>query len=74
MILMDHQMPGMDGIECLHRIKSQDGGKSRDSKVICLTANAGADMESLYFQEGFDGYLVKPIRGKILEEKIAELT
>ena len=73
-ILMDHQMPGMDGIECLHRIKSQDSGKSRDSKVICLTANAGADMESLYFQEGFDGYLVKPIRGKILEEKIAELT
>ena len=73
-ILMDHQMPEMDGIECLHRIRAQEGGLCRDSRVICLTANVGAEMEKLYHQEGFDGYLEKPVRGKNLEQEIARLT
>ncbi|MBR6090721.1 MAG: response regulator, partial [Anaerolineaceae bacterium] len=73
LILMDHQMPEMDGIECLHRIKDQQDGKCRDSKIVCLTANVGTDMEQLYHQEGFDGYLVKPIRGKVLEDEILRL-
>ena len=66
-------MPEMNGVECLHEIRSQEGGMCRDSKVVCLTANAGADMEELYRQEGFDGYLAKPIRGKTLEAEIARL-
>ena len=73
LILMDHQMPGMDGIECLHRIREQADGLNRDSKIVCLTANVGADMERLYMQEGFDGYLEKPIRGKVLEAEIMRL-
>ena len=73
LILMDHQMPGMDGIECLHRIREQTDGLNRDSKIVCLTANVGADMERLYMQEGFDGYLEKPIRGKVLEAEIMRL-
>lgn len=73
LILMDHQMPGMDGIECLHRIREQADGLNRDSKIVCLTANVGADMERLYMQEGFDGYLEKPIRGKVLETEIMRL-
>ena len=73
LILMDHQMPEMDGIECLHRIREQEEGKCRKSKIVCLTANVGADLEKQYQQEGFDGYLVKPIRGKTLEDEIARL-
>lgn len=72
-ILMDHQMPEMDGIECLHAIRSQADGLCHDSKIVCLTANVGADMEQLYQQEGFDGYLTKPIRGKTLEAELARL-
>ena len=72
-ILMDHQMPEMDGIECLHRIRTQDNGKCRDSKVVCLTANVGSEMEALYRQAGFDGYLVKPVRGATLENELARL-
>ena len=72
-ILMDHQMPGMDGIECLHRIRAQADGKCCDSKVICLTANAGADAARMYKDEGFDGYLPKPLQGKALEEELARL-
>ena len=73
LILMDHQMPEMDGIECLHRIREQTDGLNRDSKIVCLTANVGADMERLYMQEGFDGYLEKPVRGKVLETEIMRL-
>ena len=73
LILMDHQMPGMDGIECLHRIREQSDGLNRGSRIVCLTANVGADMERLYMQEGFDGYLEKPIRGKVLETEIMRL-
>ena len=72
-ILMDHQMPGMDGVECLHRIRAQVDGKCRDSKIVCLTANVGADAERMYKDEGFDGYLPKPLQGKALEEELARL-
>ena len=73
-ILMDHQMPEMDGIECLHRIRTQENGKCKESKVVCLTANVGTEMEKLFLLEGFDGYLSKPVKGKILEEEIVRLT
>ena len=73
LILMDHQMPEMDGVECLHRIREQEGGLCRDCKIVCLTANAGEDRERHYLQEGFDGYLVKPVRGKTLEDEIIRL-
>ena len=73
LILMDYQMPGMDGVECMHRIKAQENGMCRDSKIVCLTANVGKDMESYYRQEGFDSYLIKPIRGSTLEQEIARL-
>ncbi|MCR5138291.1 MAG: response regulator [Oscillospiraceae bacterium] len=73
LILMDHQMPEMDGVACLHRIREQQDGKNRDSRIVCLTANVGSDMEKQYLEAGFDGYLVKPIRGKTLEDEIVRL-
>ncbi len=66
-ILMDHKMPGMDGIECMHAIRKQQGGLSREAKVIALTANGGSEAEALYDREGFDGYLMKPVTGVELE-------
>ena len=72
-IFMDHLMPEMDGIECLHRIREQVGGRSKDSKFIALTANAGSEMRKLYADEGFDGYLVKPVNTRELESELARL-
>ncbi|MBO4338261.1 MAG: DegV family EDD domain-containing protein [Lachnospiraceae bacterium] len=66
-ILMDHKMPVMDGIECMHAIHDQMGGLCQDSKIIALTANAGKEIEALYEKEGFDGYLMKPVSGDELE-------
>jgi signal transduction histidine kinase/CheY-like chemotaxis protein len=72
-ILMDHQMPEMDGIQCLHLIRGQEHGLCQESKILCVTANAGPDMERIYAEEGFDGYMAKPIRGKELKEKLRVL-
>lgn len=69
-IFMDHLMPEMNGIDCLHSIRNQIGGLSKESRVIALTANAGSDMQKLYMGEGFDGYLVKPISGDALERAL----
>ncbi|MBO6197108.1 MAG: DegV family EDD domain-containing protein [Butyrivibrio sp.] len=69
-ILMDHMMPEMDGVECMQRIRKQIGGLNNHTPVIALTANADAESRELYNQSGFDGYLVKPISGTALEEAI----
>ena len=72
-IFMDHMMPEMNGIECMHKIRTQKGGLSKESKIVALTANAGSDMEVFYAKEGFDGYLVKPISGEGLENELYRL-
>ncbi|MCR5790081.1 MAG: DegV family EDD domain-containing protein [Lachnospiraceae bacterium] len=72
-IFMDHLMPEIDGIECLHMIREQKGGLCKESKIVALTANAGGDTKALYVKEGFDGYLVKPINGELLEKELRRL-
>lgn len=69
MIYMDHRMPNMDGIECLHELRSMDT-PNNDTPVIVLTANAISGMREVYLTEGFDDYLSKPIEVKYLEESI----
>nr|MCR5747934.1 DegV family EDD domain-containing protein [Lachnospiraceae bacterium] len=69
-ILMDHLMPEMDGIICMHKLREQVGGLNQTAPVIVLTANAGSDNRELYQKEGFDGYLVKPVSGNELENML----
>lgn len=69
LVLMDHMMPGMDGIEALERIRKSDT-PNRDIPVIMLTANAIAGVEEQYLKAGFQGYLSKPINSKALEETL----
>lgn len=69
-ILMDHLMPEMDGIVCLHEIRGQAGGLNQETPVIVLTANAGGESQKLYKREGFDGYLTKPVTGGQLEAEL----
>lgn len=66
-ILMDHMMPGMDGVETLHRLREQKG-VNKDTPVVVLTANAVVGVKDFYLDSGFDSYLSKPINGKLLEE------
>ncbi|MBQ6735596.1 MAG: DegV family EDD domain-containing protein [Lachnospiraceae bacterium] len=69
-IFMDHLMPGMDGIACLKEIREQEGGMNRETPVLVLTANAGAENQALYAAAGFDGYLLKPVSGQQLESAL----
>ena len=68
MIFMDHLMPGMDGVECLHALRAQVGGLNTETPVVVLTANAGSDVVAMYEREGFDDCLLKPVTGELLEE------
>ncbi|WP_303841205.1 DegV family protein [Anaerotruncus colihominis] len=72
-ILMDHLMPGMDGIECLHALRVQPGGLCQNVPVVALTANAGSDNQLLYRKEGFSGYLAKPVSGALLEAAVLSI-
>ena len=68
-ILMDARMPHMDGSETLKELKERDLLKDT-AKVLILTADAMAGARERYLAEGFDGYLLKPIKPEVLEEAI----
>ena len=70
LILMDHMMPGMDGIEALHRLKEMSDIPCQDTPVIILTANAIAGAKEMYLAEGFTDFLSKPLDGNKLEAVI----
>lgn len=67
-ILLDHMMPGMDGIETMKCLKSMEDNCCKDVPVVVLTANAIVGVREMYLSEGFDDYLSKPIEPQQLEE------
>ena len=73
LVFMDLQMPGMDGLETTERLHSLDG-PSRHTPVIALTAHALADEQDRLMQQGFDGYLAKPVSNRELTDAIAQHT
>lgn len=66
-ILLDHMMPGMDGIEVIRELKKMPDNQSKDAAIIALTANAIVGVREMYLAEGFDYYLSKPVDGNELE-------
>lgn len=69
-ILLDHIMPGMDGIETLSEMKKRYPDNS--AKVIALTANAISGAKQMYMESGFDDYMTKPVDGDALERMLME--
>ncbi len=69
-ILMDHMMPGKDGIETMHEIRSDQNSPNTKTPVICVTANAISGAKEQYIDKGFDDYLTKPIDSEKLEEML----
>ncbi len=60
-ILLDHMMPEMNGLETIKRMKEQEENMSRDATIIALTANAISGSREMYMAAGFNDYLSKPI-------------
>ncbi|MBO6137805.1 MAG: response regulator [Lachnospiraceae bacterium] len=66
LVLLDHMMPGMDGIETVARIREN----YPELPVYALTANSTAGGDEFYKSKGFDGYLSKPVDSLTLEKTI----
>jgi signal transduction histidine kinase/ActR/RegA family two-component response regulator len=74
LILMDLQMPVMDGLEATAAIRAGEVGEdSKNVKIVALTANAMASDEERCLSAGMNGYLAKPLKLAALEEKINQL-
>lgn len=71
LILMDIQLPGMDGLEATRRLKMDP--VTRGIKVVALTAFAMKGDEERMRAAGCDDYIAKPIRHAEFVERIAGL-
>ena len=69
-ILMDHMMPELDGIQTLHMIHEDIDNPNVNTPIVVLTANAIVGMREQYIKEGFADYLSKPIEVDKLEEML----
>ena len=69
-ILLDHMMPEMDGIETLQKAKTLSGNLNSDTPYIALTANAIAGVREMYLENGFSDYLAKPVKLELLSSTI----
>jgi len=69
LILMDCQMPGMDGFEATRRIRERErSGRLARMPIVALTANAITGVRERCFEAGMDDYLAKPFRLEELSE------
>jgi two-component system cell cycle response regulator DivK len=68
LILMDIQLPGMDGVTALQRLKAEP--QTAAIPVVALTAFAMKGDQERFLSAGFDGYLAKPIEVKRFSEQV----
>ena len=74
LVLMDIQMPGLDGIETTRRIRAREAGSSsRQTPILALTANALVEDRYTCFEAGMDGFLIKPLDREKLADALAGL-
>lgn len=70
MVILDIQMPVMDGYQAAKAIRALEKGTSKHVPIIALTANAMKGDRELYLDAGMDGYVSKPFTPEILQSAI----
>lgn len=74
LILMDVQMPEMDGLEATRILKMTLGDEETSIPIVMLTANAMAGDREACLQVGADEYLTKPVSGAALQDVLVRFT
>jgi two-component system cell cycle response regulator DivK len=72
LVLMDVQLPGIDGVAALGRLR--DDPRTASIPVLALTAQAMRGDRERFLASGFDGYLSKPVDVVELLRAVAELS
>lgn len=70
LILMDYQLPGIDGIEAFRQIRAD--AATRHIPIVAVTASAMPEEEAKMKQAGFDGFMSKPINLKQFISTVAD--
>jgi CheY-like chemotaxis protein len=74
LVLMDIQMPQLDGIETTQRIRALEAGQpGRPTPILALTANTLVEDRYACFEAGMDGFLIKPLDRDKLADALAGL-
>ena len=71
-ILMDCQMPGMDGFQTTEAIRNMHKGQVLHTPIIAVTANAMKGDRERCLEAGMDDYISKPIKPGTLSETLAK--
>lgn len=61
LIFLDHMMPEMDGVETLKRLRRLLADSEKTATIVAFTANAVSGAREMFFEEGFDEFVSKPI-------------
>lgn len=67
LIFMDHLMPGMSGLEAFRLIRAIENDYAREIPVIAMTANTEDEVGGMFVEEGFSGFVSKPVQSEILK-------
>lgn len=73
LVFLDHMMPVMDGVETLKRLRKIHKDSDKALIVIAFTANAVSGAREMFFQEGFDEFISKPIELNELERVLKKV-
>jgi signal transduction histidine kinase/ActR/RegA family two-component response regulator len=73
-ILMDVQMPNLDGLEATRAIRERERNSGRRTPIIGLTASAMREDESRCLEAGMDAYLAKPVKPDEMYAMITQVT
>jgi PAS domain S-box-containing protein len=74
LILMDVQMPEMDGLQATAEIRARESGSAAHIPIVAMTAYAMQGDEERCIDAGMDAYVSKPVKGDRLQEVITEVT
>ena len=74
LILMDIQMPVMNGYEAAKRIRALDNKDVSDIPIVAMTANAFEEDREKSFESGMNGHLTKPVSVEVLMDMVRKIT